>query len=275
MFILCQTFKEQKPRGGKQTFIQNGVFFDKEDYQRVKAQAEVVAGDPEAERPIGCSVFTQYKPMFCGLCKVQTARRVIAAHWGGIWKEAFDKLEKHCKERTPRKKKETCWEKATSEFSPHSVAEHHHKIEEALWISGYDRVHRSTNTALRDCFCCLHLTSESLCRAKLSDFLSLAMPKKDKDVHPMFLMIHSIPIGKTAHGSAQCGQAMRHNDVNLCAVGSMSMYLNYVFCNSREFHEFTLPVWLARKRWFDVKLLTDLIRGNKTVMSNDSYTDKL
>jgi len=59
----------------------------------------------------------------------------------------------------------------------------------------------------------------------------------------MFLVINSIPIGKTTYGSAQHGQATKHKDVNLCAVGSMSMYLNYWFYNTREFNEFTLEDW--------------------------------
>lgn len=153
----------------------------------MKAQAEAVAGNPEPEWPIGRALFTQYKAMFHGLYKLQTARRVIAMHCDGIWTEAFDELEKHCKERTPRKKKETCQEKATSKFAPHAVIERCQEIEEVLWICGYGRVRRSTNTALRHHFCFLYLTSgllrsESLYRAKLSNFPCLTVSKKDKDV---------------------------------------------------------------------------------------------
>ena len=279
-FMWYQTFREQKPRGGNRRFIQSNTFFDKDDYDRVKNLAVEVAGNPEPQRPIGRSVFTQYKDMMRSLYKYQTARRVINMHWDGIWTEKFDDLEKHVKERTPRKKKESYEEKATSEFAPYAVAERYHEIEESLWTSGYGRVRRSTHTALRHRFCFLYLTSgllrsESLYRAELSDFLSLTVPKKDKDVYPMFLMINSIPIGKTTHGSVQYGRATRHKNVNLCAIGSMSMYLNFRFYNTREFHEFTLEDWLDRKVWFDIKLLTDLTGGNDTVMTNDSYSDKL
>jgi len=152
--------------------------------------------------------------MLRALYKVQTARRVINLHWDAIWFEAFEDLEKHVKEMTPRKKKEMHEEKATSEFAPYAVAKRYKEIEEALWIGGYGRACQSTHTALRHRFCFLCLTSsvlwsKSLYRAELSDFLSLTVPKKDKDVHPMFLMINSIAIGKTTHGNMEEQRDMR------------------------------------------------------------------
>jgi len=114
-----------------------------------------------------------------------------------------------------------------------------------------------------------------LYRAELSDFLALRVPKKDKDVHPMFLMINQIDIGKTTHGRTQYGRATRHKDVNLCSVGSLAFYLSWRFYNTREFHEFSLDDWLDNKTWFDVKLLADVVGDAKLAMNNDSHSDKL
>jgi len=175
--VWRQTFGLQKPRGGKQKFLENNVFFDKDDHERMKAQAEAVGGNPEPTRPIRHSVFTQDKAMLWALCKVQSARRAIDLHWDAMWFEAFEDLEKHVKERTPWEKKETHEGKATSEFAPHAAAEHCKDTEEALWIGGHGGARQSPRF-------------ESLHGAELRDFLSLTVPKKDKDAHPMFLMVN-------------------------------------------------------------------------------------
>jgi len=65
-FRWYQTFREQKPRSGKRKFLENNVFFDKDDCDRVKAQAEAVGGNPEPTRPIGRSVFTQLQGYAAG-----------------------------------------------------------------------------------------------------------------------------------------------------------------------------------------------------------------
>jgi len=68
---------------------------------------------------------------------------------------------------------------------------------------------------------------------------------------------------------------MRHEDVNLCAVGSLAAHLNHRFHNTRKFHDFTLEDWLDRKVWFNIKLLTDLIGENTAVVNDDLCSDKL
>jgi len=246
----------------------------------VKAQASGLSLEVEPKKPVGKAVFLQYKAMLRKLYKEQTARRVINMHWDGIWTEAFEDLEKHVKDRVPRKKKETYEEKACGEFAPYIVAEKYDEIEEALWLAGFAPARRSVNCALRHRFCFLYLTSgvlrsESLYRAELSNFMSLRVPKKDKDVHAMYLMINQIAIGKTTHCSMQCGRATRHKNVKLCCVGAMALYIQYRFFNTREFHDFTTDDWLNKEGWFDIKLLVDLTGDNTTVMNNDSYSGKL
>ena len=257
------------------------VFFDLGDFLAVKANANGLGGmDVEPKKPVGKSVFLQHKAMLRKLHKEQTARQVINQHWEGTWTEPFDDLEKHVKDRAPRKKKESHEEKAISEFTPHAAAERHDEIEDALWLSGCAPACRSVNCALRHRFCFLYLTSgtlrsESLCRADLSDFMGLRVPKKDNDVHPMFLMINQIPVGKTTHGCVQCGRATRHKNPKLCCVGAMAFCMQCRFCNTAEFADFTVEDWLDKESWFDVKLLVDLTGDNTTIMNNDSYSGKL
>jgi len=276
-FMHYQAFREQKPRGGNKSNLGRNSFFDLTDFTKVKGKSNI---EVEPNKPVGKSVFMQYKAMLRKLYKEQTARRVISQHWEGIWTEAFEDLEKHVKERVPRKKKESYDEKAISEFTPYVVAERMDEIEDALWSAGYAPARRSVNCALRHRYCFLYLTSgllrsKSLYRADLSDFMGLHIPKKDKDIHPMFLMVNVIPVGKTTHGTTQHGRATCHKDPKICCVGAVSFYLQYWFHNTRKFADFTVENWLDKKSWFDIKLLTDLVGDPTAVMNNDSYSGKL
>ena len=280
-FMWFVAFREQKPRGGNKKTLQANTFFNPTDCDDVCNEARNFSLErPDPKKSVGPSTFGQCKAALRGLYKEQLARRAIDNHWDAIWTEAFEELEKHVKDRAPMKKKLSCEEKATGEFAPYAIAERHGEIEEALWGSRNSAMNRSVNTALRHRFCFLHLTSgilqcESLCRAELSDFLGLKVPKKDKDVHPMFLMTNQIAIGKTTHGRVQHGRATRHKDVRLCATGSLASCLMCRFYNTREFHDFTVEDWLDRRTWFDIKLLTDLIGDSMSPMHNDSHGDKL
>ena len=135
MFMWCVAFREQKPRGGNRKSLYKNVFFDYDDFLLVKSSANGLCME-EPKKPVGKSVFLQCKAMLRKLHKEQTARRVVSQHWEGIWTEAFEDLEKHVKDRVPRKKKESHEEKAISEFTPCAVAERHEEIEDALWLSG-------------------------------------------------------------------------------------------------------------------------------------------
>jgi len=89
------------------------------------------------KKPIGKSVFTQYKALLRALYKEQTVRCVINCHWEGLWMEAFEDLEKHVKERVPKAKRATYQEKASGEFAPHIIVERIDEIEAALWQNSY------------------------------------------------------------------------------------------------------------------------------------------
>ena len=281
-FMYHQAFWKKKPRGGNKKTLYSGDYFDHDVYKTTVPSGEnpTWADIPKVDNPVGVSTFQQCKACLRAIYKDQTVRRVISIHWEGIWTEAFEDLEKHVKERVPQAKRASYQEKASGEFAPYAVAERFDEIEEALWLSSFSPSNRSVNTTLRHRYALLHSTTgilwcESLCRAELSDFLGLRVPKKDKDVHPMFIMINQIEVGKTTHGRTQCGRVTRHKNVNLCSVGALSFYLQYRFYNTREFHDFNVDDWLDNRKWFDVKLLADLVGEAREAMGNDSYSDKI
>jgi hypothetical protein len=101
------------------------------------------------------------------------------------------------------------------------------------------------------------LRSESLYRAELSDFMGVTLNDNKSDIHPMFVMVNQIAIGKTNHGRTLYGRATRHKDVRLCCVGALSFYLHCRIFLSGELQSLSPEDWLDNRNWFDIKLLAD------------------
>lgn len=283
-FMWYQVFREQKPRGGKRSQLQNGMRFDKEKYEELMDRFRECCNSgsdcwPVPKNPTGKSVFTAYKNVFRVIHKAQTAARVTGLHWDQIWLSNFDELQKHVKERAPLAKRATYQEKVAGEFSPYTVVEHYEDIEELLWHDSAEAVGKRAGCAmLRHRYCLLHLSSgvlrcESLYRAELSDFLGLRPPRQETDVHPVYVMINQVAIGKTNHGRLLYGRALRHRNAKLCCIGALSMYLQCRFWITDEFANFTTEDWTNNSKWFDIKLLVDVNGADNTVsMKNDSYS---
>jgi len=72
-------------------------------------------------------------------------------------------------------------------------------------------------------------------------------PKKGTDVHPLFLMINQIAIGKTTHGRNQHDRATRHEDVRLCLVGVCAFFAKCRFHCTGEFASMNAEDWLNNK----------------------------
>ena len=277
-----QSFGEQKDQKAVREARSSGVYFDGENYtemmSKFRDQMQEGFGYPLPKKPIGKCTFNIYKACIRRIYKTQVARRVCSLPWDHIWQMGFDDLASHVKERAPMLKKELYEEKVTGEFAPYTVVEHYDQIEQQMWNDSITQhVHRSTCCNLRHRYCLLHLTSgilrcESLYRAELSDFLCIKPPKKDNDIHQMFIMINQIAQGKTNHGRTLYGRATRHKDVRLCCIGALSMYLQYRFHCTGEFRTMPVEDWLDNSKWFDIKLLVD-INGSDTTkeMKNDSY----
>ena len=185
--------------------------------------------------PFGLPTFDVNKATLCRMYKVQVSRHTINLHWEQIWQMPLDELHKLVKERAPRVKRETYQEKVTGEFAPYAIVEQYGDIEEQLWVDSSNFMcARSVNANLRHRYCMLHLTSgilrcESLYRAELSDFLGLHAPKKETDIHQIFVMINQIALGKTNKGRVLYGCAVRHKQVELCCIGALSFYLSWRF----------------------------------------------
>ena len=101
---------------------------------------------------------------------------------------------------------------------------------------------------------------------------------KHNDVHPMYLQIHQISIGKTTYGSVQYGRAGRHADVTRCSIGATAFYLECREGISNEFGHMTKENWCDNKYWFDIKFLADVqgpSTNTKEEMRADTYGDKI
>ena len=147
-----------------------------------------------------------------------------------------------------------------------------------MWDDSVEAVGRRNGCAmLCHRYCLLHLCSgvlrcESLYRAELSDFIGLRPPQTETDVHQVFVMINQVAQGKTNHGRLLYGRAIRHRNPRLCCVGALSFYLQCRFWLTDEFADFTVEDWCDNKKWFDIKLLTDVNGSDNTAsMKNDSY----
>ena len=258
-FMWYQAFREQKDHKAVRLARARGEYFDYETYKRMmeKFNTDTVEtiGYPVPSKPIGKCTFNMYKACFRRIYKTQVARRVNSLPWDHIWQMGFDDLYGHVKERAPMIKRELFEEKVNGEFAPYTVVEHYDEIEDQMWKDSVSaqHCHRSTCANLRHRYCLLHLTSgilrcESLYRAELSDFLCIKSPKKDEDIHPMFLMINQITLGKTNHGRTLYGRATRHKDVNLCCIGGLAFYLQYRFHCTGEFRDMALEDWLDNSK---------------------------
>ena len=125
-------------------------------------------------------------------------------------------MHKHVKERMPEVKKRNFVEKIDGEFAPYAIVERYGDIENLMWEDSQNsKGRRAACSNLRHRACTLYLTtgilrSESIHKADLSDFFGLKPPKKENDVHDIWLLIMQIPQGKTTHGKKQWGRATRH-----------------------------------------------------------------
>ena len=286
-FFFFLTFREQKKRGGRNP---ESSGFDAVAYEEVMKQfrdrqaagninyLDVCEDYKEPENPVSFQIFVQYKAVVRRIYQLQLARGAISFHWDQLWLPDTTALYRHVQQRQPEVDKSNYKEKINAEFSPYLIVEQYPLIEQELWNDSNKSGYREVCTNLRHRMCMLYLTSgilrcESLHRAELSDFLCFNVPKRDQDIHRMFIMLNQIPKGKTNKGRILYGRATRHRDVRLCAVGAMTMYLQCRFLATHEFKDFTTEDWCDNSKWFDTKLLVDVNGADHTKeMRNDSYS---
>lgn len=295
-FMFFVSFRDNKNKTGtkesrkaRKEAVLRGEHFDLEDYRRVIAafrsndDGEITEANwPKPKYPTGHQNFNQCKAVFRKIYKVQTAKRVLNIHWEAIWQLGLEMLQQHVKNRTPQAKKASYAEKLASEFAPCAAVEECPNIEQELWVdSQHGQGRRGTCSGLRCRHCLLQLTSgvlhcESLCRAELSDFLSIRPPKRDTDVHAPLLMVNQIVQGKTNKNRTLHGRSTRHRDPLLCCIGALGFHLCYRFWISNEFAAFMVDDWCDNNKWFDIKLLVDVFSDDLTKsMKNCCYAKKI
>ena len=287
-FMYYQAFREKKKAGGNKVALASGTRFDAEEYRSImKAYSDVghAAANgmeqiefPLPSNPISRATFDQYKACMKLIHDDQKAMNVCALPWEMLWKQNCKNLQNHVKERAAMMKRLNYVEKVNGEFSGYTIVERYGEIELALWEDSNTTAGRRavcSNIRHRTCLLMLVsgiLRSESLHRAEISNFLSIRPPKREYDIHDIFIQIQQICEGKTNHGQTLYGRALRHKDVRLCAVGAAAIYLNYREDCTKEFLQLTIANWLNNEDWFDIKFLTDIYGAdNRRPLRNDTY----
>jgi hypothetical protein len=294
-FMFYTAMREKRNTGGTNKHRSESTF-DPHDYDRIYAALRENENDRHQNRrihylspknPIGTKAFTQYKSVLRSIHAEQINLGVCRPDgWEYIWTEDLKELHRHVNQRIPKLQKANYVEKIDGEFAPYAIVERYEDIENLMWEDSQNaNGYKSISAKLRHRACTLYLTtgilrSESIHKRDLSDFFSLRIPQLDKDIHSPWLLLMTIPDGKTSFGKKQFGRATRHKLVQLCACGAIAMYLNYRLFLTGEFKDMTVDQWLDNSYWFDVKFLVnvnkrkkpDEIQDYKTEMKSDSYS---
>ena len=211
-FIIYQSFRSQRRRGGKRSGTDgdsNG--FSPQDYERVMSSfsgMSNVATDfrrvPEPENPLQRQAISQYKAVLRQLWMGQVARKETNTSWDLIWGQHHQVLVDMVKKRKARIAKANYSEKLDSVASPYAAIQMLPDIEKTLWNKGLGPNSKSQLAWLRHRFCFLYtfkgvLRHESLQKAELSDLMCVSF-KQNRDPHPVFISVLQLATGKTNHG---------------------------------------------------------------------------
>jgi Centromere DNA-binding protein complex CBF3 subunit, domain 2 len=282
-FMFYQAFREKKKTGGNKQQRANGPQFNQEEYMALTApffNNQSTVAYPSPKNPMGPKTFAAYKAVLKSLHTEQRTRGVCNLPWDLVWTLDCQNMEKHVKERLPALKKANYVEKVDGEFAPYAIVERYGDIEQLMWEDSQEsKGRRCACNNLRHRACTLYLStgilrSESIHKADISDFFGLKPPKKENDVHDMWLLIMQIAQGKTTRGKKQWGRATRHRLVELCCIGAIAQYLQFRIDCTNEFKDMTVEDWMDNKSWFDIKFLVDINGADNTKgMCSDTYSE--
>ena len=287
-FMFYQAFRgKYKTGGSKRKKAKIEPKFDTALYDKLteffRADSSKLATSllPVPKNPLGWPTFDQYRGCLHRLHTRQQTKGLNTLPWEFVWNNNLKVLNKLVKERAPAIRKALCMEKHNA-FTPYTVVTKLAEIEEHFWMAvGNTTNRRCLNSRLRYRMCFLMLTStvmrsESVFKADVSDFFTLKVPMKKKDVHQMDIQINQISHGKTTHGKLQYGRAARHKDVTRCAIGATAFYMMNREDVSGEFGNLTLANWMDNRSWFFKKFLVDAsCSDTEKEMTNDGYGDSL
>ena len=289
-FMFYQSFRGKYKTGGKRNKKKKDQYapkFDGKVYDKLlkyfRADSSELATTllPIPKKPLGWPSFNQYQSCMHRMHIRQQTKGLNTIAWEFIWNNNLKVLSKLVKERAPALRKALCMEKHNA-FTPYTVVTKLSEIEEHFWL-GISKTtnRRCLNSRLRFRLCFLLLTStvmrsESVFKADVSDFFSLKVPMKKKDVHQMDIQINQISHGKTTHGKLQYGRAARHKEVTRCAIGATAFYMMNREDVSAEFGSMSLANWLDNHAWFFKKFLVDAsCTDTEKELTNDGYGDAL
>ena len=109
------------------------------------------------------------------------------------------------------------------------------------------------------------MRSDSIYKADLADLCHFQFTQT-REQYPYFILILRIGAGKTVKDNAEFGKVMRHNDVRLCAIGSLGLWLLARFDATNEMEGIDFSV---NSNWFNIKYLVSTMQNDKCVKMHD------
>ena len=231
--------------------------FTMEEYSRVVSTYNVT-NPPLPENPIGASQVAIYASAIRHVWEKQWENSTNRYNWtNDLFTNRVQKLIKMVRNRAPMIKHATAAEKIDNDLAPYYLLDKLPDIEFEFWKCGIDSTPAQAFSSLRDRFCFNQtviaiLRGESLERADLSDCLDV-MLKGTLDHHEQHILVLQIATGKINRDKKLYGRAVRHKNVNLCAVGALALYLYFRFQHTGEMDD--PPDFTDNPKWFFRKLL--------------------
>ena len=230
--------------------------FDRDEF------LSVIQRDTCHEKPVAYDVVNQYLCAILKIWKKQVDMNANNLTKDQIRSEQVTRLLNSVKTRKKTIARLNFEEKLESEFLPYLLVEKIPIIENKLFTRN-SHSRKFCQSALRDRFCFLMtnggiLRGESLLNCELSDLCDLV--KTDEGTHQCHILVMQIAVGKTNGLKTLYGRVMRHKDVNLCAIGALSLYLFSIFHFSSELLDF-----FSNEKWFNVKLLIESSCSDTTI----------
>ncbi len=151
--------------------------------------------------------------------------------------------------------KENFEERLTGEFSPYTRVNEIPRLEQGLFEKNKNSSLCSLST-LRDQYALLQaisgiLRGQSMIKADLPDLCDL-MHQHSSQTYPIHILVMRIAQGKVNANKILYG--IRHQNVNLCAISSLALYL---FARFNRTHEMDEVDFTCNSSWFNIKLLMD------------------
>jgi len=226
-----------------------------------------------ARKPVGYSVINHYMCAILDLHQQQIDNGCNNITKEQLRSNRIRKLLANVKVRKTTIARENFEERLTGEFSPYTSVNEIPRLEQGLFDRSKNSLLRSL-PSLRDRYALLQtisgiLRGESMIKADLSDLCDLMHNHSSRTAYPIHIVVMRIAQGKVNANKVLYGRSIRHRDVNLCAIGSLALYL---FARLKHTQELDDVDFTCNSSWFNIKLLTDCsCQNNCRAISERSY----